>query len=53
MNIKVTKEKREQKELLIKGVTNLVSEILDRNKASTVVIIDEINNDNYGLGGKI
>ncbi|ASM39149.1 MAG: 4-oxalocrotonate tautomerase family protein [Campylobacter sputorum] len=56
INIKVTKENgeptKDQKELLIKGVTNLVSEILDRNKASTVVIIDEIDTDNYGLGGK-
>ncbi|ASM37487.1 4-oxalocrotonate tautomerase family enzyme [Campylobacter sputorum bv. faecalis CCUG 20703] len=46
------KPTKEQKELLIKGVTNLVSEILGRNKASTVVIIDEIDTDNYGLGGK-
>ncbi|ASM35787.1 Putative isomerase [Campylobacter sputorum subsp. bubulus] len=56
INIKVTKENgeptKDQKELLIKGVTNLVSEILGRNKASTVVIIDEIDTDNYGLGGK-
>ncbi len=26
--------------------------MLNKNKASTVVIIDEIDTDNYGLGGK-
>lgn len=56
VKICVTKENgeptKEQKEKLINGVTNLINEILGRNKASTVVIIDEIDTDNYGLGGK-
>ncbi len=26
--------------------------MLNKNKASTVVIINEIDTDNYGLGGK-
>lgn len=56
VNIKITKEKEpvttEQKQRLILGVTGLVAEILGRNKASTVVIIDEIDMDNYGLGGE-
>ncbi|NLK67170.1 MAG: 4-oxalocrotonate tautomerase family protein [Campylobacteraceae bacterium] len=56
INIKVTKENgeptAEQKAKLIEGVTNLVSEILGRNKASTVVVIDEVEMDSYGLGGK-
>ena len=56
VNIKITKENetptKEQKEALIQGVTELIEKILNKNKASTVVIIDEINTDNYGLGGE-
>ena len=56
VNIRITKEKgsptKEQKLLLIEGVTRLLAEILGKNKASTVVIIDEIHTDDYGLGGK-
>lgn len=56
VNIRITKEKgeptKEQKAKLIEGVTNLLSEVLGKNKSSTVVIIDEISTENYGLGGK-
>lgn len=56
VKIYVTKENneptKEQKELLINGVTNLINEVLGKNKSSTVVIIEEIDTDNYGLGGK-
>lgn len=56
INIRVTKENgeptAEQKAQLIKGVTELVSRVLGRNKSSTVVIIDEIDMQNYGLGGE-
>lgn len=56
VKICVTKENdeptKEQKELLINGVTNLINEVLGKNKSSTVVIIEEIDIDNYGLGGK-
>lgn len=56
VNIKITKENetptKEQKEALIQGVTELIAKILNKNKASTVVIIDKINTDNYGLGGE-
>ena len=56
VNIRITKENgeptREQKERLIDGVTQLLADVLGKNKASTVVIIDEIDTDNYGLGCK-
>ena len=56
INIRVTKENgeptAEQKAQLIEGVTELVSRVLGRKKASTVVIIDEIDMQNYGLGGE-
>ncbi|WP_086225014.1 MULTISPECIES: 2-hydroxymuconate tautomerase family protein [Campylobacter] len=56
INIRVTKENgeptAEQKAQLIEGVTELVSRVLGRNKSSTVVIIDEIDMQNYGLAGE-
>lgn len=56
VNIRITKENGEpttkQKEEMIAGVTELLARVLNKNKASTVVIIDEIDTDNYGLGGK-
>ena len=56
VNIRITKEigepTSEQKQELIAGVTDLLTKVLNKNKASTVVIIDEIDTDNYGLGGK-
>ncbi|MBC5858076.1 4-oxalocrotonate tautomerase family protein [Campylobacter jejuni] len=56
VNIRITKENGEptlkQKQELIQGVTDLLAKVLNKNKASTVVIIDEIEMDNYGLGGK-
>lgn len=56
VNIRVTKEAKpvstEQKKELINGVSNLLVRVLGKNKASIVVIIDEIEPDNYGLGGK-
>ncbi|WP_120945322.1 MULTISPECIES: 2-hydroxymuconate tautomerase family protein [Helicobacter] len=55
VNIKITKEDgptKEQKEALIAGVTDVLVQVLNKNKASTVVIIEEIDTDNYGLGGQ-
>ncbi len=54
VNIKITNEgaTTEQKAELIKGVTNLLSEILNKNPATTVVTIDEIETDNWGIGGE-
>ena len=56
VNIRVTKENgeptTEQKRELIEGVTDLLAKVLNKNKATTVVIIDEISTDDYGLGGK-
>ena len=54
VNIKITEEgaTAEQKAALIKGVTNLLSEILGKNPATTVVTIDEIQTDNWGIGGE-
>ena len=56
VNIKLTRETQpitaEQKAAIIKGVTDLLVDVIDRGPATTVVVIDEIDTDNYGVGGK-
>jgi 4-oxalocrotonate tautomerase len=54
VNIKITKEgaTTEQKAELIKGVTELLSNVLGKNLATTVVTIDEVEIDNWGIGGE-
>ncbi len=54
VNIKITDENvtREQKLKLVQGVTQLLVDVLGKNPATTVVVIDEVNTDNWGIGGK-
>ena len=54
VNIKITDEgvTREQKAALIQGVTRLLQEVLNKNPATTVVVIDEVNTDNWGIKGE-
>jgi 4-oxalocrotonate tautomerase len=54
VNIKITRDgaTAEQKARLIKGVTDLLVEVLDKNPATTMVIIDEVETDNWGIGGE-
>ncbi len=42
---------REQKALLISGVTQLMHDILAKHPEDVVVLIDEIDPDNWGQGG--
>ena len=54
VNIKITKEGNvtpEQKKALIEGATNLLHDVLGKHKKSTVVTIDEVDTDNWGIGG--
>ena len=41
-----------QKAELIKGATDLLSNVLGKNPATTVVVIEEIETDNWGIGGE-
>lgn len=52
VNIKITKEgvTREQKKALIQGATQLLVDVLGKNPATTVVVIDEVDTDNWGIG---
>lgn len=54
VNIKITREgaTAEQKELLIRGVTGLLQGILGKNPQTTVVVIEEVDTDNWGIGGE-
>ena len=54
VNIKITKDgaTADQKARLIEGVTQLLEDVLDKNPATTTVIIDEVDTDNWGIGGE-
>jgi 4-oxalocrotonate tautomerase len=54
VNIKVSKEgvTAEQKEKLIEGVTQLLFDVLGKKPQTTYVVIDEVNTDNWGVGGE-
>lgn len=60
VNIKVTREggpdgtgpSPEEKALLISGVTDLLKTVLNKNPATTFVVIDEVPLDNWGMEGQ-
>ena len=56
VNIKVTggaeAPTAEQKAELIKGATELLQRVLHKNPATTIVIIEEVDMDNWGIGGE-
>ncbi|MBK8971266.1 MAG: 4-oxalocrotonate tautomerase family protein [Hahellaceae bacterium] len=54
VNIKVTQEgvTADEKKRLIEGVTQLLVDVLNKNPETTVVVIDEVSTDNWGIGGK-
>ena len=51
VNIRVTREgvTTAQKLALIEGVTDLLTDVLNKDPATTFVIIDEVDTDNWGL----
>jgi 4-oxalocrotonate tautomerase len=54
VNIKITKTDAtaEQKAELVRGATELLQRVLNKNPATTVVIIDEVDTDNWGMNGE-
>jgi 4-oxalocrotonate tautomerase len=56
VNIKITRTSppatAEQKAELIKGATELLQRVLNKNPATTVVVIEEVETDNWGVGGE-
>ena len=54
VNIRITREgaTSEQKARLIEGVTRLLAEVPGKNPQTTIIIIDEVDLDNRGIGGE-
>ncbi|HSQ50679.1 MAG TPA: 4-oxalocrotonate tautomerase family protein [Nitrospiraceae bacterium] len=53
VNIQITREGAtvEQKTELIQGVTDLLVRVLNKNPATTFVVIQEIDMDSWGVAG--
>jgi 4-oxalocrotonate tautomerase len=54
VHVQITREEvtREQKTELIRGVTELLAQTLNKNPATTFVVIEEVDLDNWGIAGK-
>ncbi len=54
INVKITDENvtRPQKDALIAGITELFEVILQKKPEYTMVVIEEIPTDNWGIGGQ-
>ncbi len=54
VNIKITREgaTAQQKAQLIQGVTRMLQDILGKNPQTTCVVIEEVDTDNWGIGGE-
>lgn len=55
INIKITDENvtADQKRQLIEQSTQMMVDILGKNPATTIVVIDEVDTDNWGIGGEV
>jgi len=53
IRIEITREgvTQEQKKQLIAGATELMVRVLDKDPATTFVVIDEVDLGNWGVGG--
>jgi len=54
VSIRITREgaTAEQKAALIRGATQLLVDVLGKNPNTTVVVVDEVETDNWGVGGE-
>ncbi|WP_026879692.1 4-oxalocrotonate tautomerase family protein [Ignatzschineria larvae DSM 13226] len=53
INVKITDKAvtTEQKAAIIDGMTQVLVDVLGKNPATTVVVIDEVPLDNWGIAG--
>lgn len=53
VNVKITREGAtpEQKAEIIAGVTDLLVRVLNKKPATTLVVIDEVAFEDWGIGG--
>jgi 4-oxalocrotonate tautomerase len=54
VNVRIIKDgvTKEQKAEVIKGITQLLKDVLGKDPQSTFVVIDEVDTDNWGVGGE-
>lgn len=54
VNIKITRDgvSPEKKAELIRKVTQAMVDVLGKNPATTMVVIEEVDTDNWGIGGE-
>ncbi len=54
VNIKLTPDglTAEKKKVLIAAVTNLLRDELGKNPETTIVVIDTVETDDWGIGGR-
>ena len=54
VHIQITREgaTADQKAELIRGSTELLVRVLDKNPATTFVVIEEVDTDHWGIGGE-
>ena len=55
VNVKITREgvTAAQKAAVIAGITQLLKKELGKNPETTFVVIDEVDTDNWGIGGEV
>ncbi len=53
VNVKITREGAtpEQKAELIRRMTRVLVDVLGKNPETTIVVIEEVETDNWGIGG--
>lgn len=53
VNVKITREgaTAEQKAELIRRMTRALVDVLKKNPETTIVVIEEVETDNWGIGG--
>ena len=53
VNVRITREGAtpDQKARIIAGVTDLLVDVLDKDPATTFVVIDEVDLEDWGIGG--
>ena len=54
VNIRITREgvTADQKKILIRDTTAMLERVLNKAPQTTHVVIDEVDTDNWGLGGE-
>lgn len=54
VNVKVAgKLTKEQKQKIVEGITRVLQEVADKPPQSTYIVIDEVERENWGKGGKL